>query len=169
VHLSCQHTDFVSLDAAHQPTNIASALAISGTTSAALKLLVMPHLLQRYDARRLYLICMGVWPLTFILFPLLSAIAWRTKSTGALLWAGVALVAVMSQIACLAFSYVLMVSPGLQGFDWKQCSISMILVRESAPSPSSLGAANGLAEVTQSLAMAVSPFIVRYASRLLRS
>lgn len=39
----------------------------------------------------------------------------------------------------------------------------MILVKEFASSPSSLGAANGLAQFSQCLARAVAPAFVRYA------
>ena len=38
----------------------------------------------------------------------------------------------------------------------------MILVKEHAPGPSSLGSANGLAQFAQCLARAIAPAFVRY-------
>jgi hypothetical protein len=41
-------------------------------------------------------------------------------------------------------------------------SISMILVKESAPSPAALGSTNGLVQFSMCLARAFSPAFVRY-------
>jgi len=59
-----------------------------------------------------------------------------------LLWVGIGICLAMSRIACLAYS------------------LNMILIKEHAPGPSSLGTANGLAQVAQCLARAVAPTFV---------
>ncbi|EIN05792.1 MFS general substrate transporter [Punctularia strigosozonata HHB-11173 SS5] len=127
------------------PSEIGRALAISGSTSAVMKLFLMPYLLQRFHILSLYTFTLRTWPITFLLFPLLNYIAQESAGAHtALLWAAVTLVAVMSRIGTLAFS------------------ISMILVRETAPGAASLGASNAFAEISQSLAIGISPVFVSW-------
>ncbi|KZT20575.1 hypothetical protein NEOLEDRAFT_837756 [Neolentinus lepideus HHB14362 ss-1] len=99
-----------------------------GTTSTFLKL-CMPLLLRRFDHLRVFAVCTLVWPLTFALMPALNAVARQRQS--ALLWAGIRLVLVMSRVGTMVFSIV------------------MILVRETAPGPASLGTTNVRLRVAQ--------------------
>jgi len=56
-----------------------------------------------------------------------------------MVWSGIILVMFVAQLTCLAFGF------------------SMILAKERAPTPSSLGATNGLVQMSMSFARAVSP------------
>ncbi|KAJ7039837.1 major facilitator superfamily domain-containing protein [Mycena alexandri] len=117
-----------------------------------LQLLLAPHLLRRFDIGRLYIFCMGLWPLTFILIPVLNVIA-RLHPLGEpvhneptthkiALWVGIAVVLTCSAMASLSFS------------------AKLILVRSNCPSPASLGAANGLNQFVLALARCVGPTLV---------
>jgi hypothetical protein len=137
-------------------------VAIAGATSALLKSLLMPFLLRRFPILRVYAACMATWPLTFLLFPLLNILA-RNEPSTKVLWAGVSLVAVMSRIGTLSFTYVCVHRLHLHvPCSRVMCRTSMILVRETAPGAASLGASNALAEVSQSLAIALSPVFVSW-------
>ncbi|KAK7693337.1 hypothetical protein QCA50_002905 [Cerrena zonata] len=110
----------------------------------------MPYLLSRFDHAKMYNFCMGIWPYCFVLLPGLNLIAQSglmMDADGAIVnvhartfvWIGIGIVLALARSACLAYS------------------VSMILVRDSAPDPSSLGATNGLAQFAQCFARAFSP------------
>ncbi|EIN06786.1 MFS general substrate transporter [Punctularia strigosozonata HHB-11173 SS5] len=61
---------------------------------------------------------------------------------GPLVWLGIALILFLARSACIAYS------------------LSMILVKENAPSPAALGTTNGLAQATMCFARAFSPAFV---------
>ncbi|KAJ7770519.1 major facilitator superfamily domain-containing protein [Mycena metata] len=117
-----------------------------------LQLLLAPHLLRRFDIGRLYKFCMGLWPLAFILIPVLNVIARLDPAEGPVqneatthkigLWVGIAVVLTCSGVASLCFS------------------AKLILVRSNCPSPASLGAANGLNQSVLALARCVGPTLV---------
>ncbi|KAL5511682.1 hypothetical protein ACEPAH_4900 [Sanghuangporus vaninii] len=133
-------------------SQIGYALAVAGISSALIQIIFMPVLLRRISCAKLYMVCMGIWPLAFLLLPPLNWIA-RTgisefaESTLAphirlLVWFGIAAALALSRVACLAFS------------------LNMILVKDHAPGPSSLGSANGLAQFSQCLSRAIAPTFV---------
>lgn len=130
---------------------IGYSLATSGLVTGALQIFFMPYLLRRFDHAAMYNVCMAIWPFCYILLPGLN---WIARSgvdsmavtsavvdprTKVLLWIGIGGVQTLTRSACLAYS------------------LSMILVKESAPDPSSLGATNGLAQFAMSFARAWSP------------
>ncbi|KAF9483845.1 MFS general substrate transporter [Pholiota conissans] len=190
---------------------IATALALAGTSSILLQITILPPLLRRISRARLYTLCMLAWPLTYALVPLLNLIATRgsalvdnvpmpsaegargagievlgmplalTQAPLSLtldarplgmgleggvdvggvgaggwgeegprltalatygLWAGVMLVMVLSRVGCLAYS------------------ISLVLVKQNAPSPAALGKANGIVLWAMCLARAGAPAFV---------
>ncbi|KAJ7702315.1 major facilitator superfamily domain-containing protein [Mycena rosella] len=130
---------------------IGYALAMSGVILAIFQLFLMPTLLRKYNAAKMYNFCMRIWPLTFFLIPLLNSIvrggydserAIVAPTTKALLWIGIAVVLTCSRIATLAFA------------------INMILVRNHAPSVSSLGAANGLVQAAMCVSRCFSPAFI---------
>ncbi|KLO14164.1 MFS general substrate transporter [Schizopora paradoxa] len=132
-------------------SQIGYALAVAGISSAALQLLFMPILLRHFNCSRLYKFCMSIWPLTFVLLPILNGIAklgydedhnFMDSDTAVAVWIGIGIVLALSRIACLAFS------------------LNLILVKEHAPGPSSLGTANGLSQFAQCLARAIAPAFV---------
>lgn len=131
-------------------SEIGYSLAISGVVSVCLQLFFMPYLLRRFDHAKMYNFCMGLWPYSFVLLPGLNLIA-RTgvdeltgqilPSTKVLVWIGIAGLLAVTRTACLAFS------------------VSMILVKDSSPDPSSLGATNGLAQFAMCFARSFSPAV----------
>ncbi|EJD05792.1 MFS general substrate transporter [Fomitiporia mediterranea MF3/22] len=133
-------------------SQIGYALAIAGVSSAMIQIIFMPILLRRVSCARLYKTCMGIWPLAFLSLPPLNWVA-RTgfddatqaigkSEVNLLLWLGIGTALALSRVACLAFS------------------LNMILVKEHAPGPSSLGSANGLAQFSQCFARAIAPAFV---------
>ncbi|EPQ51854.1 MFS general substrate transporter [Gloeophyllum trabeum ATCC 11539] len=114
---------------------IGRAMFFMGASSVCLKL-CMPLLLRRFDSLRVLRAGMLVWPLTFAAMPLLSLAAGTPGQ-----WLGIGVVLVMSRVGTMVFSIV------------------MILVREHAPGPASLGATNGLTEVAQGTFGSLGPTI----------
>lgn len=94
---------------------------------------------------------MGLWPFTFIALPILNVIARGgiNEETGQLdayttatLWAGIAIVLTLSRVGAIAYS------------------LSMVLTKENAPSPASLGQSNGVIQFAMCLARSFAPFLV---------
>ncbi|PCH38263.1 MFS general substrate transporter [Wolfiporia cocos MD-104 SS10] len=131
-----------------EASQIGYALAISGVVSVLLQLFCMPYLLRRFDHARTYNTCMAIWPFCYALMPGLNLIARGgldpetgapTPAARAFIWMGIAGLLMLARTACLAYS------------------VSMILVKESAPDPSSLGATNGLCQFFMCFARSFSP------------
>ncbi|KAI8972234.1 major facilitator superfamily domain-containing protein [Trametes punicea] len=133
------------------PAQIGRAVSGMGAVSILLKL-CMPKLLRRFGTLNMFDFCMVAWLATFASMPLASLIAQKAavvatplSSTGGEAarapskgeWAVVAVVLFLSRLGCLAFSII------------------MILTKDHIPGSASLGTANGLAELAQSLAAAV--------------
>ncbi|KAG6832687.1 hypothetical protein H0H92_012259 [Tricholoma furcatifolium] len=136
---------------AFSASQIGYSLAVAGAISAGIQLLFMPTLLRTFKITNFYTFCMAIWPLTFAALPFLNLLA-RKELAGSVLgsfqagkqiWSGVALVLGLSRVASLAYS------------------ISMIMVKEHAPNPSSLGSTNGLVQFSMCLARAFAPGFVR--------
>ncbi|KAH8107026.1 MFS general substrate transporter [Cristinia sonorae] len=130
-------------------SEIGYSLAISGAASGGLQLFFMPYLLRRFDHAKMYNFCMAIWPYCYVLLPGLNLIARAgtidevtghvDPTTKTFLWLGIGCLLLLARSAGLAFS------------------VSMILVKDSAPDPSSLGATNGLAQFAMCFARAFSP------------
>ncbi|KAH9858823.1 MFS general substrate transporter [Lenzites betulinus] len=140
---------------AFSPAQIGRAISSMGAVSILLKL-CMPKLLRRFGTLGMFDFSMLAWMATFAAMPLASFVAQRAASAvspatplvGAFLrdtstreWVAVAVPLFLSRLGCLAFSII------------------MILTRDHAPGSASLGTANGLAELAQSLASTVGPTI----------
>ncbi|CCL99154.1 uncharacterized protein FIBRA_01169 [Fibroporia radiculosa] len=130
---------------AHQ---IGYALAMSGAVSVFLQLFCMPYLLRRFDHAKMYNFYMAIWPFCYIFMPGLNIIARAgldpatgepTPATRVFIWMGICGLLLLARTACLAYS------------------VSMILIKESAPDPSSLGATNGLCQFFMCFARSFSP------------
>ncbi|KAF8525796.1 major facilitator superfamily domain-containing protein [Hysterangium stoloniferum] len=136
-----------------RPTDeIGYSLAVAGFTSVVLQLFLMPWLLRKFDLDSMYRLCMGLFPFIFVALPLLNLLA-RSGVSGddvqvtvewikVALWSGIIVTLAMSRVAVLSFSF------------------NLILVKESAPSPESLGSTNGLTQWFQCVARSVSPAFV---------
>ncbi|KAI1795984.1 MFS general substrate transporter [Ganoderma leucocontextum] len=141
---------------AFDATQIGYALSISGCVSIFLQLFCMPYILRRIDNARMYNFCMGLWPFCFVLLPGLNILARMgaadlatgelDPTTNALVWLGICVILTISRTAALAFS------------------VSMILVKEAAPDPASLGVTNGITQFAMCLSRSFSP---AFASSLL--
>ncbi|KAJ7684667.1 major facilitator superfamily domain-containing protein [Mycena polygramma] len=130
---------------------IGYALAMNGGILAVFQLFFMPTLLRTFRASTIYHTSMCCWPLTFFLVPFLNLIvrAGYDEDSGlvdptinVIMWIGIALVLTCSRIAALGFA------------------TNMILVRNHAPSPSSLGASNGLVQVVMCGSRCFSPAFI---------
>lgn len=126
-----------------QDSQIGYTLAIAGCIASAIQFFILPHLLRRYDAGMMYNACMYSFPAAFAMMPLLNMIASSNEQSDALVWVGIALTMMWSRIGNVSFS------------------LSMILTKQHAPSPDSLGSVNGLVQWAMCLARAFAPAVVR--------
>ncbi|KAG6917791.1 hypothetical protein DXG01_001063 [Tephrocybe rancida] len=133
-------------------SQIGYSLAVAGAISASIQMVFMPTLLRTFEITKFYTFCMALWPCTFAALPFLNVLARIGLDTGTgsidagskvKIWATIAIVLGLSRVGCLAYS------------------ISMILVKEHAPNPSSLGSTNGLVQFSMCLARAIAPAFVR--------
>ncbi|KAH9004898.1 major facilitator superfamily domain-containing protein [Lactarius hatsudake] len=140
------------------PTDIGFCLAISGFVACFIQLFVTPVLIARCDHIRAYNRCMSLWPFCFLTLPLLNIVA-RTGLSAingdvatdtlrlsdadghvqAMVWCGIVALLALSRFGSVAFG------------------LSMILVKETAPTPESLGATNGLVQFAMSLTRSICP------------
>ncbi|KAF8630390.1 hypothetical protein AX15_002946 [Amanita polypyramis BW_CC] len=132
-------------------SQIGYSLAIAGSISAGIQLLFLPLLLRIFNNAKLYNFCMALWPFAFVVLPFLNHIAVNgaetltdtlDAKTNSMLWVGVAVTLCLSRVGCLAYS------------------ISMVLVKNNVPNPSSLGATNGLVQFAMCISRAFSPVFV---------
>ncbi|PIL35917.1 MFS general substrate transporter [Ganoderma sinense ZZ0214-1] len=134
------------------PSQIGRALSGMGAVSIVLKL-GMPALLRRFGTLAMFDFCMYAWIAAFAALPLASWVArgaaaalppngagLRDAGTGE--WLSISFVLFLSRLGCLAFSII------------------MILTKDHTPGTTSLGTANGLAELFQSIAAALGPITV---------
>lgn len=93
-----------------QVSQIGYALAVAGILSALFQIVFMPIALRNFSCTKLYKFCIGLWPFTFLLLPLLNWIASVDPDASAnshvrqLLWLGIGLILAISRVGCLAFS-----------------------------------------------------------------
>ncbi|KAJ7456874.1 major facilitator superfamily domain-containing protein [Mycena latifolia] len=129
-------------------TEIGYILAMSSAVFFIFQVLLMPHLLRTFDTARLYIFGMGAWPISFAILPFLNVIARlgldpetaRPNSGGKIvLWTGIAVAQIFARVAFLSFA------------------TNLMLVRSNSPTPSALGATNGLNQLVIALARCFSP------------
>lgn len=95
-----------------QASQIGLSLATSGCIAALIQIFVMPHVLRKFVAAKLYVFAMSAWPLAYSMLALLNFIARgsvgedgvRSASMTAMLWAGIAVILGTSRIGCTAYS-----------------------------------------------------------------
>lgn len=130
-------------------SQIGLSLATSGCIAALIQIFVMPHVLRKFVAAKLYVFAMSAWPLAYSMLALLNFIARgsvgedgvRSASMTAMLWAGIAVILGTSRIGCTAYS------------------LSMILIRENSPSPTCLARSNGVVQFAMCSARTFAPFL----------
>ncbi|KAF8636621.1 hypothetical protein AX17_003431 [Amanita inopinata Kibby_2008] len=145
------YTPILSGGLGFSAAQIGYSLAVAGSISAGIQLFFLPSLLRTFNNAKLYHFCISLWPMSFAILPLLNVVAkngvdlgsgFVPATTDAIIWVGIALTLGISRIGCLAYS------------------ISMVLVKESVPSPASLGATNGLVQFAMCFSRAFSPAFV---------
>ncbi|TFY65498.1 hypothetical protein EVG20_g5566 [Dentipellis fragilis] len=144
---------------AFSASQIGLCLATSGAISVFIQIFLTPIILAKCDHIRAYNACMAFWPYCFALLPFLNIIARAGLSeiqggmlngiplaldqadgrTQAMVWCGIAGLLGATRIACLSYS------------------LSMILVKDSAPSPAALGTTNGLVQAAMCFTRAFAP------------
>ncbi|KIK53757.1 hypothetical protein GYMLUDRAFT_207175 [Collybiopsis luxurians FD-317 M1] len=129
------------------PSIIGYALAFTGLVAGLVQLFFMPLLLRRFEAARIYNVCIAAWPFVFLILPCLNLFARYgvDKGTGelgtharAVLWAGIFFDLALSRIGGIAYP------------------ASMILIKNNVPSPSYLGSTNGLVQWFMCLSRCIS-------------
>ncbi|KAI9568452.1 major facilitator superfamily domain-containing protein [Boletus coccyginus] len=130
-----------------EPSTIGTLLAFAGALAVLLRLLAMPYILRRFDYAKTYNACMYIWPIAFGLLPFLNVLARAypsssSNSVSALVWTGLLTLLALSKIGAIPHS------------------LSMLLIKRHAPSPSSLGRSNGLVQFAMCVGRAVGPVMV---------
>ncbi|KAG9308879.1 major facilitator superfamily domain-containing protein [Chiua virens] len=128
-----------------EPAVIGDVFASAGLLSVFLRLFAMPYILRHFDYAKTYNVCMYIWPVTFILLPPLNFIARANAPSApasALMWTGLLVVFSLSKVAAIPHT------------------LSMLLIKQHAPSPSALGRSNGLVQFAMCIARAVAPIMV---------
>ncbi|KAF9791178.1 MFS general substrate transporter [Thelephora terrestris] len=128
-------------------SQIGYALSIAGFAYCFAQLVIAPILLQRFNCAKMYHVCMAFWFLPYAILPFLNFILRHGRDESgevlpqarAMVWSGIVVAMFVSRVASLAFGF------------------SIILAKEQAPNPSSLGATNGLIQMSMSLARSISP------------
>ncbi|KAF9058548.1 major facilitator superfamily domain-containing protein [Rhodocollybia butyracea] len=145
------YTPIVNGGLGFSPSTIGFILSSSGLISATMQVFVMPVLLKRVEASKLYNIALSGWPISFATLPILNFIARRglVQATGNLhlvsdimLWATLVFIIAMSKIGGMAYS------------------ISLILTRINTSSPAALVVSNGVMSCAMSLARMTGPALV---------
>jgi MFS family permease len=130
------------------PSTIGFILSSSGLISSALQIFVMPVILKRIEAARLYNLSIAVLPAVFAALPVLNIVARRglVEETGELtvassvaMWSWLVFVIALSKVGFLSYS------------------ISLILTRTNTDNPAVLAVSNGVMSCAMSLARIISP------------
>ncbi|KZP15745.1 MFS general substrate transporter [Athelia psychrophila] len=130
---------------------IGYALSGSGVLSVAMQLFLMPYILRTFDKAKMYNLCFCMYPLLFPIMSVLNIIARAgydeatetlSAQTTAAVWAGIALLLLMSRFAMIAFA------------------LSFVLIKEHCPNESSVAMSYGIAAFMQCMSRAVSPTIM---------
>ncbi|PPQ83228.1 Psilocybin Transporter (PsiT) [Psilocybe cyanescens] len=134
------------------PDKIGYAFSVAGMIAMLMQLCITPWVLRTFDKAKVYKFCMCSFPLVFALMGCLNPLA-RTgyneisktihPTTTGLLYAAIALLLLMARVCVMAFP------------------ISMMLVKQSADKHS-LATANGLVQVSMTIARAFCPTVARY-------
>ncbi|KZP06320.1 hypothetical protein FIBSPDRAFT_876670, partial [Athelia psychrophila] len=108
---------------------IGYALSSSGVLSVTMQLFLMPYILRTFDKAKMYNLCFCMYPLLFPIMSVLNIIARAgydeatetlSAQATAAVWAGIALLLLMSRFAMMAFA------------------LSFILIKEHCPNESSM-------------------------------
>ncbi|KAG6370555.1 major facilitator superfamily domain-containing protein [Boletus reticuloceps] len=135
-----------------EPSTIGNVLAFAGMLAVLLRFFAMPYILRRFDYAKTYNACMCIWPVAFGFLPFLNILAradppstldsLSVSTTSVLIWTGLLTLLALSKIGAIPHS------------------LSMLLIKRHAPSPSSLGRSNGLVQFAMCVGRAIGPVAV---------
>jgi len=121
------------------PPTIGLVLGLQGAISGVGQAMLFAPLHRRFGTKTIYIIATSAYVLLFWTFPLMNELAKKYGSQSLPVWSVILLHTVLSCGACMSF-----------------CCI-FIFVTSSAPSKTTLGATNGLAQTTVSVMRALGP------------
>ncbi|KAL5527640.1 hypothetical protein ACEPAG_6441 [Sanghuangporus baumii] len=132
------------------PEEIGFAIASAGLSGAIIQIIVLPELQHHFGTLSLYRFFMSLWPVIYLLFPVLNAIAKYTAgqfdgrdsvqySGSMCVWIGIIVLLSLNRLAAMAFS------------------LNLILTKNASPSSSMLGKVFGLSHFTNCFARAIAP------------
>ncbi|KAJ3731622.1 major facilitator superfamily domain-containing protein [Lentinula guzmanii] len=142
---------------AFSPSTIGFTLSSSGLISSAMQIFIMPVILKRIEASKIYNMSIAAWPVVFATIPILNIIARRglLEETGCLdiwsnvmLWTGILFVLAASKVGGMAYS------------------VSLILTKTNVDTPAVLAVSNGVMSCAMSLARIISPALASSAFAL---
>ncbi|KAJ3777309.1 major facilitator superfamily domain-containing protein [Lentinula raphanica] len=142
---------------AFSPSTIGFILSSSGVIAAAMQIFIMPVILKRIEASKVYNMSIAAWPVVFAIIPVLNIISRRglVEETDSLdvwskvmLWTGILLVLAVSKIGGMAYS------------------VSLILTKSNVDTPAVLAVSNGVMSCAMSLARIISPALASSAFAL---
>ncbi|CEL55793.1 putative membrane protein YCR023C OS=Saccharomyces cerevisiae (strain ATCC 204508 / S288c) GN=YCR023C PE=1 SV=2 [Rhizoctonia solani AG-1 IB] len=134
-----------------EPAEIGFVLAVAGSISFALQLLVLPTILRRAKPTKTFEACMTLWPIGFAIPPILNIIARASSGNGhhpiglsasAAIWVGIWTAQLITKLACMGYA------------------MNMIIARQSAPDQRALGTTNGLNQLFMCAARMFAPVAV---------
>ncbi|KAF8878522.1 major facilitator superfamily domain-containing protein [Infundibulicybe gibba] len=123
-----------------EPSTIGYILGIQGLCSGTLQVLFFPRLIRRFGVRSIFVKGIMSFIPAYMLFPLMNIIA-RRSGVNAIVWTIIALVISLMSFRSMGYGCV-----------------SMYVIA-SSPNKHSLGATNGLAQTSVSLARALGPAV----------
>ncbi|KAG8945425.1 hypothetical protein FRC04_000800 [Tulasnella sp. 424] len=130
---------------ARKPNEIGYALSSTGFLGIMISLFLFPLLHSRFGTKRIYTGAMCLWPVIFVLIPLVgwlaNALKDRQNEMLAVIWVGLVGISGISRFIGMAFS------------------ANMIMVKAAAPNQESLGSTFGLAQSVQCVARAAGPAV----------
>ncbi|KAF9061692.1 MFS general substrate transporter [Rhodocollybia butyracea] len=135
------------------PSTIGFVLSSSGLISASLQLFVMPIILKRMEASKLYNLSISAWPVVYTALPILNVISrGDQQETGNLslvsnimLWTMLVFVIAIAKVGGVAYS------------------LSLILTRTNTSNPAALSVSNGIMGSAMALGRMISPALAWYA------
>ncbi|KAF9056710.1 major facilitator superfamily domain-containing protein [Rhodocollybia butyracea] len=132
------------------PLTIGYVLSSAGIIYSFLQIVIMPVVLKRVEAAKLYFIAVASWPVVFATLPFLNVIASHglvaetgdmTPFSTFILWIGVGLVLTASKVGSVAYI------------------LSLILTKTNSSNPALLAVSNGIISCAMSLARIISPVL----------
>ncbi|KAH8118605.1 MFS general substrate transporter [Phellopilus nigrolimitatus] len=155
------YTPVTSGGLSKNPQEIGVAIAYSGLAGATVQVFLLPVLQRCYGTTSLYRCLMMLWPLIFMLFPILNGIARFTmhrtnlmdsdsglygadeySSAGPAVWFVISVLLALNRLASMSYS------------------LNLILTKNAAPSAAVLGTVFGISQLVNCVARSVAPVFV---------